>query len=75
MILVLVCVLARSCRGVVFLELCFTLVADVVAVSVYVLFTGLVDKVAKYGNVLDSGNLLKKTAGREQEHGDNKHCY
>jgi len=73
-VLVLVLMLARS-RGVVFLKLCVTVVADVVAVSVYVLFTGLVEEIAKSGDLINSGDLGNKIAGRKSEHGNDKNSY
>ena len=43
-VLVLILMLARR-RGVFFLKFCATVVAEVVAVSVYVLLAGLIDKI------------------------------
>ena len=62
-ILVLILVLARSIRGVILFELCATVVADVVGISVYVLSARLVaaNQVAK------SGDLRKKITGGHNE--------
>ena len=73
-VLVFVLVLARS-RGVILFELCATVVADVVAVSVYVALARLVKKIANERKLINSGNLLKKTTGRKHTHCHNKHYY
>ena len=66
-ILVLILMLTRR-RGV-FLKLCVAPVADVVAVFVYVLFTGLINKIT------DERNLTDKLAGGEREDRYNEHYY
>ena len=58
----------RNVRSFVSLELCFAIVADVVAVFVYV-------TLARPVVAAKSGNLIDKIAGRKNERGNNKHYY